>query len=130
MKTTAQPVYLTDLHFEHQQWNNELSFFADEIKTFENRLQEIASRNSATETRAQVEQYQNKFILQRDVIDRLKHDIKLHENALAEYAQEHPVALDRVHFDDHHQLRDRMHDFRNLFDELKKNYFKFVMHWL
>lgn len=130
MSTTTKPIYLSDLHFEHTQWNNELSFFADEIKTFENRLGEVATRNSSPETGAQVEKYQNQFIVQKDVIDRLKHDINKRETELSDFAQEHPVAIDRVHFDDHEELRDRMHDFRNLFAELKKNYFKFVMHWL
>ncbi len=41
MKNT---IYMSDLHFEHTTWNSELSFEKDELKIFQHRLEEVASR--------------------------------------------------------------------------------------
>ena len=56
-------VYNSDLHFEHKQWNSELAFWEDELKTFKNRLSELVTRWTDNEELAQLEHYQNEFIL-------------------------------------------------------------------
>ena len=37
-------IYDSDLHFEHKQWEGELDFWKDELKTFKNRLSELIGR--------------------------------------------------------------------------------------
>lgn len=130
MSTQEKTIYLTDLHFEHEQWVKELDFFKQEVNVFENRLAEVSSRNTATEVRQQLESFQNQFIRQKEVIDELKHKIKGHETELSNYAKDNPVAIDRVHFDDHSGLREEMNTFRTIFNELKDNFYKFVVTWL
>lgn len=130
MSTAAKPLYLSDLHFEHTQWVNELDFFASQINSFENRLGEIAIRNTGADVKAKLEQYQNQFIRQKEVIDELKHKIGSHENGLTSYAVAHPVAIDHMHFDDHTDIREEMEQFRAIYQELKDNYYKFVLQWM
>ena len=35
---------LAGLHFEHRLWANELNFFADELKIYEHRLEELVNK--------------------------------------------------------------------------------------
>ena len=50
MKT--QVIYNEDLHLEHNQWNMELNFWIDELKTFENRLEELVQKWTEVEVLA------------------------------------------------------------------------------
>lgn len=133
MNTTSgnkKHVYISDLHFEHKLWLNELTFYNNEVDGFENRLAEVSSRNTIMEAKAGIEQYQNQFIRQKEVIDELKHEINEHEHKLSQHAQEHPVAIDHQYFGDHTDLRSRMQTFRELFNELKDNYFRYLVKWM
>lgn len=119
-------VYISDLHFEHVQWRSELLFWEEQIKSFINRLEEVVVRWTENQVRAQVEHFQNQFILHNDVIDVLKKDVKLHEQHIATYAEEHPVAINHVHFEDHSQIRERMETQRDIYGELKTKYYRFL----
>jgi Asp-tRNA(Asn)/Glu-tRNA(Gln) amidotransferase C subunit len=119
-------VYMSDLHFEHVAWNSELSFQKDELKIFQNRLEEVASRWTKKEVMVQVEHFQNNFLRQNEVIDTLKHDINSHEKHLVDFEKEHPIAADHVHFKDHTKFRDEVETQRKLYGELKTEFFRFL----
>jgi len=125
-KDKSKAIYLSDLHFEHKQWLNELLFWQDEIKTYKNRLGEVVSRWTDKEVLSQSEHFQNQFILHNEKLDELIHDINKHESGLSKYAKEHPVAIDHVHFDDHGGLRDRMDRQREIYTGMKKEFFDFL----
>lgn len=122
--------YLSDLHFEHQLWNSKLNFYGDEVKIYENRLGEIANRYTANEVLAEVEQFQNQFIRQKETIDELKHAVNKHEEALTQYVEENPTAVDHVKFRDHGDLREKVTSFDKAFDELKGGFQKFSSKWM
>jgi hypothetical protein len=123
-------IYISDLYFENKIWRNELSFFKDEILIFENRLGELIARNSKPDFLTEAESLQNRLIREREVIDTLRHDITVEEDSLARYAQEHPIAIDHVYFDDHSQLRAQMERFRTLYDTLKGDFTRFAAKWM
>jgi hypothetical protein len=123
-------VYLTDLHYEHRLWRNELSFYKEEINILEARLKEIVSKNTDHEAVAGVESFQNRLDLQRDHISELKHRIKKHETLLAVYAETHPIAIDHVHFTDHTVLREDMERFVDLYQEMKRAFNRFAIKWM
>lgn len=123
-------IHIDDLHFEHENWQKELSFMQDEVNVFENRLEEIVQRNTGKEVLAEAEHFQNQFIRQKEVIDTMKHNIKLEEEGLAKYAKEHPVAIDHVHFDDHTKTREEMHKERVIFAELKNEYYRYLSKYM
>ncbi|MBK8886274.1 MAG: hypothetical protein IPN46_06835 [Saprospiraceae bacterium] len=119
-------VYLSDLHFEHTQWLSELKFWEDEIKSFSKRLGEVVVRYTSNEIRAKIEHFQNQFILHDEVIDLLKKDVKNHEKAIALQAEDNPVAINHVYFNDHTGLRDKMDTQRQIYRELKSTYYNFL----
>jgi hypothetical protein len=123
-------IYLSDLHYEHNLWSNELRFYKEEIAILEGRLKEIISKNTDHEAEAGVESFQNRFDLQRDHISELKHRIKKHEQYLVNYAENHPIAIDHVHFTDHTALREDMERFTELYQEMKKSFNRFAVKWM
>lgn len=126
-KTTKR---LDELHFEHQLWASEARFFAEELKIYQNRLAEVASKNTATDVRKQVEHFQNQFIIQKEQLDIIHHLANEHEQWLAKYAKENPTAIDHVDFADHAVLRDKVEIFKKLYTELKADFLKFVATWM
>ncbi len=127
---TKGHIFMGDLHYEHNLWRNELSFYKEELTILENRLKEILAKNTGEEAEANAESFQNRFELQRASISELKHAIKKHEQYLVDYAENHPIAVDHVHFTDHTDLREEMVRFRELYAELKGAFNHFAVKWM
>ena len=118
--------YLKDLHADHKKWVNEISLYEEEMKSFESRLAEVVVKYTDKNILANLEHFQNTLIRHKEVVDILKHDINLHEQALARFAEENQVAIDHKHFEDHPDLRDRIETERKMFGELKDDLTKFL----
>jgi hypothetical protein len=128
----TENVMLTDLHFEHRLWETELNFYADEIAIYENRLSDLVTGNRGKDILPQLEQFQNQFIRQKEVIDHMRHDIREHEHAISHFAEANPrySTSDEVRFEDHDDLRERMDQFKKIYAELKKDFYQFMRKWL
>ena len=122
--------HLSDLHFEHQLWSMEAGFYIDELKIYQNWLEEIAAKNTDKDVLVQVEHFQNQFIIQKDQLATVNHEVKEHEHWLSSYAEQHPVAIDHRYFEDHGILRDKMDTFKTLYKGLKSDFIRFVDHWM
>jgi hypothetical protein len=129
MVTQEKVVHLSDLHFEHKLWLNELKFTEDELKIYEHYLEDLVKRHDDREMLAQLEHYQNQFIKEREIIDTLKHDINDREHKLYEFVQKHPNYYENYDLNDHSDLRERMAQFRNIFGGLKSRFHRFVTEW-
>ena len=117
MITTLPP---RKLHLEYQSWIAELNFDIELIRIFEGHLEYIASKTSSKKVLAKVEQFQNQFIRQREVIHELRHDLNISEKQLAAFVRDMaPIGYDNERLDNHSEIRDRFLTFRDLFEELK-----------
>src|SRR6185295_14072078 len=110
---------IAELHAEHTEWLQKLDFYADEITIMKKRLEEIVSKNSSEEIRAQVEHFQNQVIVQKENIDELKHAIKDHENYIENRIDENPTASDHRSLHDHPKMRENVNGFEKTFNELR-----------
>lgn len=128
--THKKHVFLKDLHFEHRLWLDELSFSKDQLGVFTTRLAEVEEKNTASDFKVYAESFQNRLIRQKEVIDKLSYDIKEHETALVDYAEEFPIAIDHVHFSDHDKLREKMIRFTALYAEFKGEFMRFLAKWM
>ncbi|MBL7883398.1 MAG: hypothetical protein JNL69_04980, partial [Bacteroidia bacterium] len=77
-----------------------------------------------------VEHFQNQFIIQKEQLDILNHHVNEHEQWLAKYAKENPVAIDKKLFADHIEINDKVETFKKIYAELKVEFNKFVATWL
>ncbi len=125
-----QAIENSDLHFEHVQWNRELLFWEDEIKSFQNRLDEIVNRWTDDSVLAQLGQFQNNFIIHKNKIAEFKEQIEMHENDIAHHLNANEDVIDRVHYKYHVAFRDKMETQRNIYNNLKKRFFVFLSRYM
>ena len=130
MTTATRTKHIDELHFEHQLWLNEAKFYTDELKIYQKRLEEVASKNNSEDVRKKVEHFQNQFIIQKEQMDTLNHHVNEHEQWLTKYAKENPVAIDKKLFADHTVINDKVESFRKIYTELKNEFNKFVATWM
>ncbi|OFY83058.1 MAG: hypothetical protein A3F72_18855 [Bacteroidetes bacterium RIFCSPLOWO2_12_FULL_35_15] len=121
---------LNYLHEDHKKWLEEVLFYKDEVKIFTKRLEEIASRNTGIDVQKQVEHFQNQFIIQKEKLDMLQHDLNIHEQWLAIYAKEHPSHIEEELFADHAVMRRQINMFEKIYTELKTEYLDFLEKWM
>jgi hypothetical protein len=128
MITTLPP---HKLHLEYQIWITELNFDIQLLKVFEDHLAHLASRNRSKSMMPRIEQFQNQFIRQREVIDELKHDLNVSEKQLAAFLRDMaPIGYENERLDNHPELRERFFTFRSLFEDLKIRFRYFEAEWM
>lgn len=123
-------IYNEDLHFEHEQWRSELSFWEDELKSFNNRLSELVTRWTSKEVLVQLEHYQNEFILHGGVIDDLQETIEIHEARMAGRSKAEKDMLNTSLVEKHLDFRNRMETQRQIYADLKKSFFQFLTNYM
>jgi len=124
METQEQ---LADLLAEHAGWQNRILHFKNELKAMKEELGMIVSRFTPREVPASTEHFQNQIIVQKDVLDIMRHDFKQFENKVedaqrtdgkvSEYLQSLCDAY-RVRLSDYDKI---YHEFKNEFASFKKH---------
>lgn len=123
-----KPIY--DLHQEHMEWINKMLFYKDEIVVMRNRLSEVAGKNSSKEVQAMVEHFQNQLIVQNEQADILKHTIKQYENTIESHLNKNDVAADKLKWDDHADLREKVEMFEKIIGELRVELINFLAKYI
>jgi predicted nuclease with TOPRIM domain len=119
-----------ELQEEHKVWNNKLDFYKDDITILERRLEELVTKNSSQEFRAEIEHFQNQFYIQRNNIDQIKHIINLDEKELEKEIISNPVAVDYRKVEDHVKERDLVETFEQKLNELRADFNSFSAKWM
>lgn len=125
---TGEKIYTQ--HQEHIEWMNKLKFYTDDITVMKNRLSEIAAKNSHQDVLAQVEHFQNQFIVQKNNIDEISHTIKLDESAIEKEVNKNPVAVDHREMPAHSDERNAISMFEKNFNELRAEFNIFAARWM
>ena len=124
-------ISIHSLHLEYQLWIRELLFYKEEIRIFENHLEDLLQKNTKNDVPAQVEHFQNQFIRHKEVIDHLKHDLHVSERQLAAFTRElSGDGLESIKMDNHTRLRDEVFVFRKIYTELKHDFRRFELIWM
>ena len=122
-------VNITGICSDHTEWINKLDFYKDDLKIFNNRLSEIVSKNNHTEVLAEVEKFQNQFIVQNDNIDQIKHIINLDEDKIIKEVNSNPIAVDHRNMN-HSGERDLVDTFEKNFKSIREEFNKFSAMWM
>ncbi|MBP6180323.1 hypothetical protein [Flavobacterium sp.] len=125
---TKKTIY--QLHEEHKTWLNKLLFYKDELKIMDNRILEVATKNTSNEVRSLADHFNNELIIQKEQIDILSHDIKSHEAYLEAAAIDNPNNIDHEKFLDHKKHRESIVDFEKLFKDLREELIDFLSKWM
>ena len=122
----SEVIFNSDLHFEHEQWRNELLFWEDELKSFNIRLSELVLKWTDHKMLSQLEQFQNKFIRHGDVINSLQEFIHSHEINMAEHFKKGEDVLDNIFVQKHMEYRGQLEIQRHLYADLKHEFYQFL----
>jgi hypothetical protein len=123
-------IYNSDLHFEHNQWTSELAFWKDELKTFNNRLEELVNRWTDKEMLAKLEHFQNEFIIHEELVQVFQDDINAHERNMSVNVSKEEDVLDRSLVKKHIEFREKMQTQRHIYAELKKEFYTFLSKYM
>ena len=121
-------LYLSDLKFNLETWRRELRFHFGEMDTFQEKLEEIASREFSKEALTPLEIYQNRIMIEKDAISKLIHRIKakLKNINQANLLEE----LDGRLFREQSTLKEDMRTYIKLHYELKEEMMDYFLEWL
>lgn len=119
-----------DLHFEHDNWIKEIEFWEDELKSFQNRLDELVTRWTDKQVLAQIEKFQNKFMIHEKAMDSVKNQIAMHETNMADHYRQNVDVLNKILVNKHLVIRDKMETQRNIYQDLKKEFFRFMTKYM
>ncbi len=116
---------------ELQSWKHELSSIKEEIRHFEQQLEKMAANKLPKELLGQVEHFQNSFICQKEVIDKLRHDLPDSGRKVESiFNSSHPSLRGQEDPDSHGILDERMKTFRKIYDEVRHDFKQFESEWM
>lgn len=124
----AKVSYLSDLKFNLETWKRELRFHFNEMDTFQEKLEEIASREFGKKATVPLETFQNRIMIEKDAISKLMHRIKnkMKNIHTADYEEE----IDGRLQNEQHTLREDMKDYIRMHYELKEEMMQYFLEWL
>lgn len=117
-------------HQENVEWSKKIAFYKDEIKIMQERVAEVASKNSSKDVLAQIEHFQNQIIVQRNNMDEIMHSINICEDELNKNINKNDTAVDHRHVADHSKERENITRFEKVFNDLRKELNIFIAQWL
>jgi arginine deiminase len=121
---------IAQVNTEHTEWIKGLEFYKEEIHNLENKLLEIATKNSSFEARQGIEHFQNQFVVQRNNIDELRHKIKEHIHVFTKLPELQEEVVENERLADHENLRDEYQSFEKIIRELRLEFNVFLAKWM
>ncbi len=115
---------------EHTEWLKAIDFYDSEIDILENRLAEIVQKNNKSSILAEVEHFQNQFIVQRNNIDELRHNIREHSHKAATESMRHAGHIPTELVNEHSVVKDSFVSFEKVMQELRKEFNEFLSKWM
>lgn len=115
---------------DHSEWLKGLDFYDEELDIMKKRLLEIVEKNNGKEIMVEVEHFQNQFVVQRDNIDQLQHDIHEHDKNVATEAQVHAGKMKSSEVGEHSKLKEQVESFEKVFNELRHEFNGFLSKWM
>lgn len=108
---------------ETKTWGRLLEFIKQENTILKNRLAAVLDHKTDKDFLALAEQYQNRFILNDELIDELRHDINLQENG---FAKRDSMVCDHITIRKQDKFRNEMEYFEKNFLSLKNEFNKYL----
>ena len=120
--------YLSDLKFNLETWKRELRFHFNEMDTFEEKLEEIASREFGKKATIPLENFQNRISIEKAAISKLMHRCKNKMNNI--HTADFNESIDGRFVDEQHSLKEDMRTYIKMHYDLKEEMMSFFAQWL
>ena len=107
---------LSDLRFNLETWRRELRFHYDEMDTFQEKLEETVTKKMGHDAQKDIENFQNRIMIEKDAISKLKHRVRSKKRDLTgeNHLQNGHGSLRedmRTYIKLHYDLKEEMMDF-------------------
>lgn len=120
----------TKLGAQHSEWIRTLDFYKEELNILKKRLQEVAGKNTGAESMAQLEQFQNRFIVQLNNIDELKHSVNEHAHLVYEDLTHHAGKVEDNFVEQHKQLDTSMLQLEKAINDMRRELNVYLSKWM
>jgi len=117
---------LNKMHHQDNDWLRELDFYLDELSILSKRLEEVVAANTASNIMAKVEHFQNKFIMLREQLDILRHDVNHRNEVITEISKEKPAHTNEKSNEVSGKLQSRMKDFAHSISDTRYEFNSFL----
>ena len=118
-------VYVKDLSFDHELWDNEMKFYRNELEIFEHRLEQDVVRLVDNEGLRELEHFQNQFIRQNEVLDILNKKVRKNRKNIVRNAVDGVVPNEHELMVNYKSLRDEFETFEKIYYNLKNKFVAF-----
>ena len=123
-------ISITKMENLHDEALRGLEFYKQDLYIQQQRLQEVAAKNTSFEARQSVEHFQNQFIVQRNNIDELKHKLNEQVQLLGKDAMEHGGRIEKGLAEEETKLNEEYHDLEKVINELRHEFGQFLSKWM
>ncbi len=117
---------LVAMKSEHDNWQNRIRFYREEINLFNSHLSKVAVTQVPSDLMPNVEHFQNQFIRQKEVLDIIRHDFKQHENLIesleVEKTKEPIEGIQTIHS----VQREKLDQFEKIFHDIRNEFNVFL----
>lgn len=117
---------LNSLHQQINDWIRVAEFYKTEFGILQSRLEEIASKNTGAEVMAQVEHFQNKFLIVKQHLEILDHDLRKELDFIAEKTKEIPGHTNEKIVEEYSSIKKRVKDTISDFTDLRFEFNMFL----
>ena len=121
---------LHNLHNEYLSYIRAFDFYKEEIKYLQKRLADVAKRNTAAEIMAQVEQFQNQFILMRETVDLQSKEVKVALKLTEKEINKKPTHADEKTISTANPNSAKFHSFEKDFAGIRLKFNKFLAKYM
>jgi len=118
-------ITLNELLFEIRLSINKIKFCKDQLNILQVNLESLVKFYAESELMPEVEQYQNKFIVYRELSDKLIKESKSIRNKTTESKVEKTEDLDSEILEEFDKFKILCKDYFTFFEDLKKNFIHF-----
>jgi len=117
--------HVTNLSNEHSSWLRGIAFYNDELSILKHRLAEVSFENTTQEVKAEVEHYQNQFIIQENNLRELKKDIDKNFELIGKDLEEKAMHVGNSTMAETDSLRERYVQLEKIVNELRHAFNRF-----
>ncbi len=117
--------HVTNLSNEHSAWMRGIEFYNHELGILKERLAEVSFEHTAQEIKAEVEHYQNQFIIQEKNLNDLKNDTQTNFKLIGEDLENRAMHVGNSTMAETDSLRGRYVQLESTVNELRHAFNRF-----
>lgn len=107
-----------------------LDFYLDELKIFQERLEEISGANTGLTVSIEIEHFQNLFIIHQEQIQELRHQMNENLRSIALETSASSGFLDSPLLDENIRLNEQFLQEEKIFKDMKTTFYTFASKWM